>query len=96
MAGKTIAEAQQARDAKRGKKPKDKTTKGPAGSIIQSGNQAYIVDADGKAHEIVASSAATTTTDSAHFLQTDDINSIDQESLSSILCAPPTLLNTRI
>ena len=91
MAGKSIAEAQQARDAKRGKKPKDKTSKGPAGSIIQSGNQAYIVDADGKAHEIINSSSSTSTaataSDSAHFLQTDDISSIDPLVLDSMCAA---------
>ena len=91
MAGKSIAEAQQARDAKRGKRPKDKTSKGPAGSIIQSGNQAYIVDADGKAHKIINSSSSTSTaataSDSTHFLQTDDISSIDPLVLDSMCTA---------
>jgi len=81
MAGKTIAEARQVHNVKCGKKSKDKTKdapKGTTGSIIQSGNQAFIVDADGKAHEIVGPtsltpSVATTTADSAHFLQTDDL-----------------------
>ncbi|KIK04352.1 hypothetical protein K443DRAFT_4660 [Laccaria amethystina LaAM-08-1] len=52
MAGKSIAEGQQARDAKRGKRSNDKSknVSKPAGSIIQSGHQAFIVDADGKAH----------------------------------------------
>ena len=60
MAGKTITEAQQAHDVKHGKtKTKEKSLKGSAGSIIQSGNQAYIVDADGKAHEIIGSSSVT-------------------------------------
>ena len=89
MAGKTIAEAQAARNAKRGKKPKDKSSK-PAGSIIQSGNQAYIIDADGKAHEIISSSSTTvtaTTPDSMHFLQTDDIDSIDPLVLDSMCAA---------
>lgn len=90
MAGKTVAEAQAAREAKRGRKSKEKTSK-PAGSIIQSGNQAYIVDADGKAHEIISSSSSSTTTnntsDSAHFLQTDDINSIDPLVLESMCAA---------
>jgi len=89
MAGKTIAEAQAARNAKRGKKPKDKSSK-PAGSIIQSGNQAYIVDANGKAHEIISSSSTTVTAtapDSAHFLQTDDIDSIDPLVLDSMCAA---------
>jgi len=92
MAGKTIAEAQQARDAKRGKKSKEKSkdsSKGPAGSIIQSGNQAFIVDADGKAHEIVSSNSSNTTLssgDSAHFLVTDNLDSIDPLVLES-MCA---------
>ena len=90
MASKSISEAQQACDTKWGKKPKDKTSKGPAGSIIQSGNQAYIVDADGKAHEIVNSSSSTftaaTASDSTHFLQTDNISSIDPLVLDS-MCA---------
>ncbi|KIJ99112.1 hypothetical protein K443DRAFT_181897, partial [Laccaria amethystina LaAM-08-1] len=82
MAGKTIAEAQQARDIKRGKKPtkdKDKTSsKQPAGSIIQSGSQAYIVDANGQAHAIASAP------DSAHFLQTDDLASVDPLVLDSL------------
>ena len=94
MAGKSIAEAQQARDAKRGKKPKEKSkdsttgTTGTAGSIIKSGHQAYIVDADGKAHEIVGlSTTSSSSTDSAHFLQTDDLDSIDPLVLDSMCAA---------
>jgi len=93
MAGKTIAEAQQARDAKRGKKSKEKSkdsSKGPAGSIIQSSNQAFIVNADGKAHEIVSSNSSNTTSssgDSAHFLVTDNLDSIDPLVLESMCAA---------
>jgi hypothetical protein len=92
MAGKSIAEAQQARDAKRGKKSKDKphSSKGTAGSIIQSGNQAFIVDAQGKAHEIIGSSPAVpplSTVDTAHFLQTDDLDSINPLVLDSLCSA---------
>ena len=94
MAGKSISEAQQARDVKRGKKPKEKSKdsqKGPAGSIIQSGNQAFIVDADGKAHEIVNSTSsantASSSVDSAHFLATDDLGSIDPLVLESMCTA---------
>jgi len=90
MAGKTIAEAQQAHNAKWGKKPKDKMSK-PAGSIIQSGNQAYIVDADGKAHEIISSSSSaptmTTAPNSMHFFQTDNISWIDPLILESMCTA---------
>jgi hypothetical protein len=92
MAGKTIAEAQQARDAKRGKRPNDKSKNASktAGSIIQSGHQAFIVDAEGKAHEIVGSTPSTTptssTSDSAHYLLTDDLSSIDPLVRDS-LCA---------
>jgi len=93
MASKTIAEAQQARDAKRGKKGKDKsrvTSKGTVGSIIQSGNQAFIVDTDGKAHEIVNSpsstAASSSTVESAHFLVTDDLDSVDPLVLE-LMCA---------
>jgi len=90
MARKTIAEAQVAHNAKCGKKSKGKakdTPKGTAGSIIQSGQQAYIVDTDGKAHEIVSSVPSTTSsssTKSAHFLQTDDLASIDPLVLDSM------------
>ena len=95
MAGKSISEAQQARDAKRSKKSKEKPkdiTKGTVGSIIQPGNQAYLVDADGKAHEIVSAapsntSASSTSNDSVHFLQTDDLNSIDPLVLDSMCAA---------
>jgi len=94
MASKTIAEAQQACDAKRGKKGKDKsrvTSKGTVGSIIQSGNQAFIVDADGKAHEIVNSpsstAASSSTVESAHFLVTDDLDSVDPLVLESMCAA---------
>ena len=91
MAGKSISEAQQARDIKRSKtKTKEKSPKGSAGSIIQSGNQAYIVDADGKAHKIIGSTSVTmpsATTDTAHFLQTDDLDSIDPLVLDSMCAA---------
>jgi len=93
MAGKMIAEAQQARDAKRGKKSREKSKespKGPAGSIIQSGNQAFIVDADGKAHEIISSASSTTTSssgDSAHFLVTNNLDSIDPLVIESMCTA---------
>ena len=93
MAGKSISDAQQARDAKRGKKPKEKskdTPKGTAGSILQSGNQAFILDADGKAHEIVnatSSSSSSSTTESAHFLATDDLDSVDPLVLESMCAA---------
>ena len=89
MAGKSVAEAQQARDAKRSKKSKEKSPKA-AGSIIQSGNQAYIVDADGKAHEIIGSSSTATPSaavDTAHFLQMDDLASIDPLVLDSMCAA---------
>jgi hypothetical protein len=93
MAGKTIAEAQQARDTKRRKRSKDRqkdNPKGPAGSIIQSGNQAFIVNASGKAHEIVSSASVAvppSTVDTAHFLQMDDLNSIDPLILESMCAA---------
>lgn len=65
--------------------------KGTAGSIIQSGHQAYIVDADGKAHKIVGSTISATTSstlsDSAHFLQMDDLDSIDPLVLDSLCTA---------
>ena len=81
MAGKSISEAQQTCDVKCSKtKTKEKSLKGSAGSIIQCGNQAYIINANGKAHEIIGSSSVTmpsATTDTAHFLQTDDLDSID-------------------
>ena len=92
MAGKSISDVQQARDAKRGKKPTEKskdTLKGTAGSILQSGNQAFILNADGKAHEIVnatSSSSSSSTTESAHFLATDDLDSVDPLVLES-MCA---------
>jgi len=86
MAGKTILEAQQVRDAKHGKcshdkSDKSKSTSKMAGSIIQLGHQAFIIDADGKAHEIVGSTPSTTsvssTSESAHYLHTDNLSSID-------------------
>ena len=59
-----------------------------AGSIIQSGNQAYIVDTDGKAYKIVNySSTVAPTSDSAHFLQTNDTSSIDPLVLDSMCAA---------
>ena len=65
MAGKTILEAQQVHDAKHGKRSHDKSDKSKtaskmAGSIIQLGHQAFIVDANGKAHEIIGSTPSTT------------------------------------
>ena len=64
---------------------------GPAGSIIQSGHQAFIVDADGKAHKIVSSTSSTASTtslaDTAHFLQTDTLDSIDPLVLDSMCSA---------
>ena len=98
MAGKTISEAQQARDVKRGKtKTKEKSPKGSAGSIIQSGNQAYIVDADGKAlkssdcllssHPLPLSTLPTSCKPMTLLLLT---------LLSSTLCVPLMLKNTRI
>jgi len=94
MAGKTIAKAQQAHDAKHSKKVKDKSkeiSKGTAG-IIQSGSHAYIVDADGNTHEIISSTSSTATistvtVDSTHFLQTDDLDSIDPLILKSMCSA---------
>jgi hypothetical protein len=47
-----------------------------AGSIIQLGNQAFIVDAHGKTHEIIGSSSTvppSASINTAHFLQTDDL-----------------------
>jgi len=91
MAGKTIVEAQQACDAKHGKKNKDKQKeKSPTGSIIQSGNQDFIVDSNGKAHEIIGSSSITappSTADTTHFLQMDDLDSIDPLVLESMCAA---------
>jgi len=94
MAGKTIAEAQQAHNVKCGKKPKDKSkdiSKGTAGSIIQSGNHAYIVNTAGNTHKIISSTSsmasASTTTDSMHFLQMDDLASIDPLVLDSMCTA---------
>jgi len=94
MAGKSIAEAQQAHDAKHGKKGKDKlkdNQKGAAGNVIQVGNQAFIVNADGNTCEIIGSAASTTahasTVNTAHFLQTDDLSSVDPLVLDSLCTA---------
>ena len=91
MAGRTITEAQQVHVTKHGKKPKEKSKDTPkmAGSIIKSGHQVYIVNADGKAHEIVSSTssnapASSMSTDSMHFLQTDNLDSLDPLILDSL------------
>ena len=101
MAGKSIAEAQQARDAKHGKKPKEKSkdsttgTTGMAGSIIKSGHQAYIVDADGKAHEIVGlSTTSSSLTDSATSSKRMTLTQLIPWSWT--LCAQWMFMNTRI
>ena len=71
------------------KKPKDKTTKRTASTIIQSGNHTYIVDANGRAHKIIGSLSSTSTmaTNSMHFLQKDDLDSIDPLVLESMCSA---------
>ena len=50
------------------------------------GNQAFIVDTDGKAYEIIGSSsvAPSSNVDTAHFLQMDDLASLDPLIIDSL------------